>query len=299
MAVRLYIPIETIVSCSYMPPRQNPGCLWTLRLQPSTPRSAIIDEIREIGRQNRQARAFTNSINNALSSRVVLVDGEDKWEQQPDAQFEHDKARHPGVVLEVALTQDPGELRRIARRYIYHTDGQIKVVLGIDLNEEKESTISVWKPTFSPAQNDDGVDMDIEQVAQLQVYLNPVNGALTLHLHDFAPDNLCQGCPNTAFLISYHDMSDMMAKAERRKLLREQKEVPKPLIRVVKKRRYSESSEGQMAEEDEKRYSDEADDANDKEDRDDGAYEPPKSLEKIAFVPRKKRGQGAGWDDGS
>ncbi|RKK10873.1 hypothetical protein BFJ66_g17598 [Fusarium oxysporum f. sp. cepae] len=54
-----------------------------------------------------------------------------------------------------------------------------------------------------------------------------------------------------------------------------------------------------MAEEDEKRYSDEADDANDKEDRDDGAYEPPKSLEKIAFVPRKKHGQGAGWDDGS
>ncbi|KAK2926528.1 hypothetical protein FoTM2_013396 [Fusarium oxysporum f. sp. vasinfectum] len=272
-----------------MPPRQNPGCLWTLRLQPSTPRSAIINEIREIGRQNRQARAFTNSINNALSSHVVL--------------FEHDKARHPGVVLEVALTQDPDELRRIARRYIYHTDGQIKVVLGIDLNEDKESTISVWKPTFSPAQNDDGVDMDIEQVAQLQPFRdankNPVNGALTLHLHDFAPDNLCQGCPNTAFLISYHDMSDMMAKAERRKLLREQKEVPKPLIRVVKKRRYSESSEGQMAEENEKRYSDEADDANDKEDRDDGAYEPPKSLEKISFVPRKKRGQGAGWGDGS
>ncbi|EXK76902.1 hypothetical protein FOQG_18364 [Fusarium oxysporum f. sp. raphani 54005] len=243
--------------------RDLEGCLWTLRLQPSTPRSAIIDEIREIGRQNRQARAFTNSINNALSSRVLLVDGEDKWEQQPDAQFEHDKARHPGVVLEVALTQDPDELRRIARRYIYHTDGQIKVVLGIDLNEDKESTISVWKPTFSPAQNGDGVDMDIEQVVQLQPFRdankNPVDGALTLHLHDFAPDNLCQGCPNTAFLISYRDMSDMMAKAERRKLLREQKEI---------------------AEEDEKRYSNEADDANDKEDRDDGAYEPPRVLKK-------------------
>ncbi|KAF9765735.1 hypothetical protein IL306_001953 [Fusarium sp. DS 682] len=112
---------------------------------------------------------------------------------------------------------------------------------------------------------------------------NPVNGALTLHLHDFASDNLCQGCPNTPFSISYGDMSDMMAKAERRKLLRERKEVPEPLIRVVNKRRYSESSEDRMAEkaeEDEKRYPDEADDANDNEDRDDGADEPPKSLER-------------------
>ncbi|SPJ79170.1 uncharacterized protein FTOL_07561 [Fusarium torulosum] len=263
--------------------------------------SAIFNEIREIGRQNRQARAFTESIDNALSSRVLLIDGEEQWEQQPDAQFEHHEARYPGVVVEVALTQDAKELRRIARRYIYYTDGQIKVVLGIDLNEDKESTISVWKPTFSPAQNGVGVDMDIEQVVQPQPFRdankNPVNGALTLHLHDFAPDNLCQGCPNIPFSIPYRDMSDMMAKAERRKLLRERKEVPEPSIRVVNKRRYSESSEDQMAEEDEKRYSDEADDANDKEDRDDGAYKPPKNLENMTCEPRKKRAQGPSRGD--
>ncbi|EXK80489.1 hypothetical protein FOQG_14983 [Fusarium oxysporum f. sp. raphani 54005] len=138
--------------------------------------------------------------------------------------------------------------------------------------------------------------MDIEQVVQPQPFRdankNPVNGALTLHLHDFAPDNLCQGCPNTPFSIPYRDMSDMMAKAERRNLLREGKEVPEPSIRVVNKRRYSESSEDRMTEEDEKRYSDDADDANDKEDRDDGAYKPPKNLENMTFEPHKKRAQG-------
>ncbi|KAG4277061.1 hypothetical protein FPRO04_14206 [Fusarium proliferatum] len=92
-------------------------------------------------------------------------------------------------------------------------------------------------------------------------------------------------------------MSDMMAKAERRKLLRERKEVPEPSIRVVNKRRYSESSEDRMAEEDEKRYSDKADDANDKEDRDHGAYKPPKNLENMTFEPRKKRAQGASRGD--
>ncbi|KAJ0140695.1 Fatty acid transporter protein [Fusarium oxysporum f. sp. albedinis] len=64
------------------------------------------------------------SINNALSSRIVLIDGEDKWEQQPDAHFAHEKVRHPGVVLEAGLAQDPNELRRIAKLYSHYSDGQ-------------------------------------------------------------------------------------------------------------------------------------------------------------------------------
>ncbi|KAI3563011.1 hypothetical protein IWW34DRAFT_860023 [Fusarium oxysporum f. sp. albedinis] len=164
---------------------------------------------------------------------------------------EHHEARYPGVVVEVALTQDAKELRRIARRYIYYTGGQIKVVLGIDLNEDKESTISVWKPTFSSAQNGDGVGMDIEQVVQPQPFRDA----------------------------------------------KKNPEVPEPSIRVVNKRRYSESPEDLMTEEDEKRYSDDADDANDKEDHDDGAYKPPKNLENMTFEPHKKRDQGASRGD--
>ncbi|KAF5689747.1 hypothetical protein FCIRC_1210 [Fusarium circinatum] len=266
--------------------------------------SAIVSKIREIGLQNRRARAFTESINNGMSSTVTLIDGDDKWVQQPDAQFRHIKARYSGVVVEVALTQDVKRLRRIARRYIHHTDGQIKVVLCIDLNEDKESTISVWKPTFSPAQDSDEVDMDmdIEQVVRSQPFRdaekNPVDGLLTLQLHDFAPDHLCHGCPNTPFSIPYRDMSDMLIKAELYKLNEERNEMPQSSIRV-RKRRLSESSEDRMAEEDEKRYSDEADDAIDKENRDDGAYKPPKNLGNMTFEPRKKLAQGASRGDRS
>ncbi|KAF5986987.1 hypothetical protein FBULB1_2193 [Fusarium bulbicola] len=194
--------------------------------------SAISDEILKIGHENLQARAFTESIANALSAPVFLIEGDDTWEQRPDAQFEHDKAIHPG---------------RTARRYIYHSDGQIKVVLGIDLNEDKGSTISVWKPTFSPTQNDDVVDMDIGQVVQAQPFRdankNPVNVPLTLRLHDFAPDSLCQDCPNTAFSIPYRDMSDMLTKAERYELKRARQGVPDSSSRVIRKRRLSGSLE--------------------------------------------------------
>ncbi|KAF5965074.1 hypothetical protein FCOIX_13124 [Fusarium coicis] len=185
--------------------------------------TAIWDEIREIRCQDRRARAFTN----AGSTRLSLVDGDDTWERQPDAQFEHRDSIYPGIVVEVALTQDAKEFRRLATRYIHHTDGQIK-----------------------SGQNDNEVNMDIERVVQSEPFRDadksPVDGTLTLHLHDFVPDNLCQDCPNTPFSVSYRDMSDMMASAEERKRGLEREEMPAFSGRIVHKRRLSDSSEDRI-----------------------------------------------------
>ncbi|KAF5608677.1 hypothetical protein FPANT_437 [Fusarium pseudoanthophilum] len=212
--------------------------------------TAIRDKLKEIGRRDRRAHAFTKGIANGLSARVFLFDGDSTWEVQPDAQFHHIKARYSSVIIEIALTQDAKEFRRLATRYIHYTDGQIKVVLGIDLNENKESTISVWKPTFTPLQNGDGVEMDLEQVVQSEPFRdankNPVDGTLTLHLHDFVPDNLCQDCPNTPISIPYRDMSDMIASAEEHKRGLEREETPAFSGRVVHKRRLSDSSEDRI-----------------------------------------------------
>ncbi|KAF5697764.1 hypothetical protein FMUND_15302 [Fusarium mundagurra] len=105
----------------------------------------------------------------------------------------------------------------------------IKVVLGIDLNEDKESTISFWKATFTPLQNGDGVEMDIEQVVQSEPFRdankNPVDGTLTLHLHDFVPDNLWPNGTNC---------------------YETETKVPASSKRVVRKRRLSESSEDRI-----------------------------------------------------
>ncbi|RKK50555.1 hypothetical protein BFJ67_g6342 [Fusarium oxysporum f. sp. cepae] len=222
------------------------------------------------------------SINNALSSSVFMIDGDNQWEQQPDAQFEHDEADCSGLVVEVTLTQNAGHLRKIAHQYIYHTDEDIKMVLCFDLNSDKESTISVWKPVFYPDPNSDVPKMEIEQVVQTQACYpfrdadrSPVPGALTLHLHDFAPDTLCQGCRTLPLPISYHDMSDMMAKAERSMELRKRRKDRTP--KRITKRRYVETSEDKMGTEDEKRCSQEADNANGKEGGDNGVYKPQES----------------------
>ncbi|RKK09231.1 hypothetical protein BFJ65_g15683 [Fusarium oxysporum f. sp. cepae] len=173
-------------------------------------------------------------------------------------------------------------LRKIAHQYIYHTDEDIKMVLCFDLNSDKESTISVWKPVFYPDPNSDVPKMEIEQVVQTQACYpfrdadrSPVPGALTLHLHDFAPDTLCQGCRTLPLPISYHDMSDMMAKAERSMELRKRRKDRTP--KRITKRRYVETSEDKMGTEDEKRCSQEADNANGKEGGDNGVYKPQES----------------------
>ncbi|KAH7216340.1 hypothetical protein DER44DRAFT_741877 [Fusarium oxysporum] len=199
---------------------------------------AVLDAVREVGRQNEQARAFTESINNALSSGISMIDGDDQWEQQPDAQFGHDEADCPSLVIEVALTQNAGHLRKIAHQYIYHTEGDIEMA-------------------FRDADK------------------RPVPGALTLHLHDFAPHTLCQGCPNLPLSISYHDISNMMAKAELSMELRKRRKDRTP--KRITKRRYVESSEDKMGTDDEKCCSHEADNAIDKEDGDNGAYKPQES----------------------
>lgn len=72
----------------------------------------------EVGQHNQEARGFTESIDNALSSHIHLIDGDDEWERQPDAQFEHGEASCPGLVVEVALNQDARRLRKIAHQYI-------------------------------------------------------------------------------------------------------------------------------------------------------------------------------------
>jgi hypothetical protein len=80
------------------------------------------------------------------------------WQTYPscDAQFRHEGAQYPGVVIEVSYTQKRKDLAYIAEDYILGSNGNIRVVIGLDVeyNNSKKATLSVWRPSI--VKNKDG-----------------------------------------------------------------------------------------------------------------------------------------------
>jgi hypothetical protein len=111
----------------------------------------------EIDSQLRQLRASGNTISQAFAEKVryngspdlTLLSDDDGHvnKHTPDACFKHSKAKWPGVVIEVAYSQKPKDLGRIAWDYIGDSNGGIQVVIGLNLNyNDKGASLSVWRP---------------------------------------------------------------------------------------------------------------------------------------------------------
>ncbi|GKU09815.1 hypothetical protein FLAG1_11997 [Fusarium langsethiae] len=263
---------------------------------------AIHSEVARVGRENPGARGLTSQICGTGSARIFLDVDSDEHEadkarteirRQPDAQFEVEGAALPGVVIEVSRTQDGRQMPKIAKEYIHHSDGLIKVVICIDINSGKESTISVWKPRFIPEEESDQVTMDIEQAVKSKPFRtaegNTVNNdsSLILHLHEFAPDELSHDYPNLPLSIPYHKICEFLNKAERLHERRESQSArdKRSAQRArVKKRKLSSSSGDGLDTEDEEKFAAKEKSTVDKDEKKDGDYAPR---------PAKKRAQRA------
>lgn len=79
-------------------------------------------------------------------------------------------------MLEVSYSQDGKDLRKLASGYILRSNGDIKVVVGIDINNGKESTVSLWRPFY--VQEDDE-EVEILQVVQEVAYKVSHTNAMT------------------------------------------------------------------------------------------------------------------------
>ncbi|CCT76145.1 uncharacterized protein FFB20_09144 [Fusarium fujikuroi] len=211
--------------------------------------------------------------------------------RSPDGQCLFADAELPNVVFEVAYSQDPKQLPKLAKGYIHHSWGDIKAVLCFTIAKSKESTVSVWEPAFYPEAGSDEVTMEIEQVAKSQVcpYLSinridqltvlvfrtadgtPINQdyELVLDLHDFIPDPDCDRYPNPPISIPYSKLYESLLEAERRSKPRRKFSHSK---RGVKRSRLSSDSVESVAEEDRKQWNAKDRATRDKRDAEDWDY---------------------------
>ncbi|KAH0548093.1 hypothetical protein GP486_008173 [Trichoglossum hirsutum] len=75
-------------------------------------------------------------------------DRRDVGQHCPDGAFRHLTANYPRVVFEVSLSQTRKDLEYLADAYIVDSCGEVKVVIGLDLEyrHTKESRVRVWRP---------------------------------------------------------------------------------------------------------------------------------------------------------
>jgi hypothetical protein len=230
----------------------------------------IDKQLQLLGEQSDAIGAFAIQIANGGSSRILLKENFTDEEaahtqgiplqRHPDAQFQHWKAVYPGVVLEISYSQDGKDLDKLAWQYIQHSNGDIKAVVGIDVNYgEKESTVSLWQPHYYREGDDELDTLEAQRVIKGEPFRlpngEPINQEreLRLTLSDFATDKLCDILDSPTLVITYGKLAQLLDRAEQMQQVRESAGGTKS-GRKTKKRQRSSSPAEQIRSDDEARF---------------------------------------------
>ncbi|EGU82011.1 hypothetical protein FOXB_07477 [Fusarium oxysporum f. sp. conglutinans Fo5176] len=233
-------------------------------------RDEICKELNKIASsRSDEAKPFAGNVISALGSRVFLAETDDENDpikRELDIQFHYPGARYPGIVVEV-YSQDGKDLRRLAQDYILYSNGDIKLVIGIDLSYRgKPSTVSLWRPKFT--ESEDGLDLEtFEHVHEMPFrssdgdVLNP-DQSLTIDIREFATDELSETWPTATINIPFSRLAQNAQDAQQRQKEQEPlrpDDSVKSRRRPIRKRRWSSSSVEELRSEDEAKYSNKED----------------------------------------
>jgi hypothetical protein len=101
-------------------------------------------------------------------STTIAFDDSEYGKHDPDASFRHSKAQYPGIVIEISYSQKTRELTRLADDYILGSNGNIRVVIGLDIEYSgKMATFSIWRPQLLT--NSGAEELQAEQTVANQV----------------------------------------------------------------------------------------------------------------------------------
>jgi len=127
--------------------------------------------------------AFAQELEWAGSPTQNLKDDDMALRNLPDIRHDPDSAlycstqHYPCLIIEVSYSQDSKELAQLADDYILMSDGNIKVVIGIDISYESKpgkthrGSFSVWYARFST--DDVSGDRELNAEAQIAYQVGP------------------------------------------------------------------------------------------------------------------------------
>ncbi|PBP24950.1 hypothetical protein BUE80_DR004109 [Diplocarpon rosae] len=180
---------------------------------------AQLKSIRDRPTKDRSAE-FASKISSGRSATINFID-EKYSKHDPDEQFRHQKAQFPGVVIEVSDSQKRKDLGRLADDYILGSDGDIRVVVGVDIGcrDSKKATLSVWRPKIIT--NQAGENELVSHLTVNQVFREPDGkptlsrtGGLQLRLRDFATEALAEDSLRDPIILSPDKLYSILQDAE-------------------------------------------------------------------------------------
>lgn len=115
--------------------------------------SEISTQLGRFQKSDKPFADFARKIDHRSTTRIWLPNDTKSGEQtrserNPDASFKHEKAKYPGVIIEVCYSQKFRAAADLADDYILDTNGNVKLViaLNIEYRGSKKATLSIWRP---------------------------------------------------------------------------------------------------------------------------------------------------------
>lgn len=137
----------------------------------------ITRQLKVIAEGEGEAARFARCVSSVRSGRIILREFDDDdpillksgrpfIQREPDDQFQHSDAAYPGVVCEMAYSQNGRDLDKAAWTYIPYSNGDIKAVVGFELGygDDKEAKLSLWQPRYASDDHDDVEILDVKTV---------------------------------------------------------------------------------------------------------------------------------------
>lgn len=114
---------------------------------------AIRSQLKDIRGGSGSAATFARSVQAARSTEIYFpvedLPTGTRSKHEPDASFWHSDAQYPGVIIEVAYSQNRKNLSRLAEDYLLDSDASVQVVVGLDIEygsvKSRKATLSTWR----------------------------------------------------------------------------------------------------------------------------------------------------------
>ena len=117
----------------------------------------IWSQLRSATREDDDVVAILDSVRSEASSDIRLYGyrsiKKGYLQRSPDASLAHVDSQYPSVIIETAYAQRRKDLVRLADEYICGSDGNISVILRLDIEYSvgsRRASVSIWRPRFAP-----------------------------------------------------------------------------------------------------------------------------------------------------